>query len=70
MTLQSHLLNHGVVIDDGKVRVVVDVANKEVRLFSHYTDEKGNPKLRTEKVMEFENFLRMMSTMYFKGETK
>lgn len=70
MTLQSHLLNHGVVIDDGQGRVVVDVANKEVRLFSHYTNEKGNPKLRTEKVMEFGAFLKMLSAMYFKGETK
>lgn len=70
MTLQSHLLNHGVVIDDGQGRVVVDVANKEVRLFSHYTNEKGTPKLRTEKVMEFEAFLKMLSAMYFKGDPK
>ncbi len=70
MSLKACTLDNGVVIDDGKVRVVIDVANKEVRLFSHYINEEGKPKLCTEKVMKFENFLRMMPTMYTQGETK
>lgn len=64
MTLQHHLLDRGVVIDDGKIRVVVDTSNKQVRLFSHYTNEQDVPKLRTEKVMEFEDFLKMLYAMY------
>ncbi len=70
MNLKTCTLDNGVVIDDGKVRAVVDTLHKEVRLFSHYINEEGKPKLCTEKVMKFENFLRMMSTMYSQGETK
>ena len=70
MTLQHHLLDHGVVIDDGKIRVVVDVSNKQVRLFSHYINDQGNEKLRTERVMEFDAFLKMLYAMYLQGKTK
>lgn len=70
MTLQHHLLDHGVVIDDGKIRVVVDVSDKQVRLFSHYINDKGNEKLRTERVMEFDAFLKMLYAMYLQGKTK
>ena len=70
MTLQYHLLDHGVVIDDGKIRVVVDVSDKQVRLFSHYINDKGNEKLRTERVLEFDAFLNMLYTMYLQGKTK
>lgn len=70
MTLQHHLLDHGVVIDDGKIRVVVDVPDKQVRLFSHYINDKGNEKLRTERVLEFDAFLNMLYAMYLQGKTK
>jgi len=70
MTLQHHLLDHGVVIDDGKIRVVVDVSDKQVRLFSHYINDKGNEKLRTERVMEFDAFLNMLYAMYLQGTPK
>lgn len=70
MTLQHHLLDHGVVIDDGKIRVVVDVSDKQVRLFSHYINDKGNEKLRTERVLEFDAFLNMLYAMYLQGKTK
>lgn len=70
MTLEHHLLNHGVVIDDGKIRVVVDVSDKQVRLFSHYINDKGNEKLRTERVLEFDAFLNMLYAMYLQGKTK
>lgn len=70
MTLQHNLLDHGVVIDDGKIRVVVDASDKQVRLFSHYINDKGNEKLRTEKVMEFDAFLKMLYAMYLQGKTK
>ena len=70
MNLQHHLLDHGVVIDDGKIRVVVDVSDKQVRLFSHYINDKGNEKLRTERVLEFDAFLNMLYAMYLQGKTK
>jgi hypothetical protein len=70
MTLQHHLLDHGVVIDDGKIRVVVDVSDKQVRLFSHYINDKGNEKLRTERVLEFDAFLNMLYAMYLQGTPK
>lgn len=70
MTLEHHLLNHGVVIDDGKIRVVVDVSDKQVRLFSHYINDKGNEKLRTERVLEFDAFLNMLYAMYLQGTPK
>ena len=70
MTLQHHLLDRGVVMDDGKLRVVVDTASHEVRLFSHYTNEEGKPKLRTEMVLEFDAFLNMLYAMYLQGKTK
>ena len=70
MTLQHHLLDHGVVIDDGKIRVVVDVSDKQVRLFSHYINDKGNEKLRTERVLEFDAFLNMLYAMYLQGNPK
>lgn len=70
MTLQHYLLDHVVVIDDGKIRVVVDVSKKQVRLFSHYINDKGNEKLRTERVLEFDAFLNMLYAMYLQGKTK
>lgn len=70
MTLQHTLLDRGVVIDDGKIRVVVDVSNKQVRLFSHYINDKGAEKLRTERVLEFDAFLNMLYAMYLQGKTK
>lgn len=70
MTLQHHLLDHGVVIDDGKIRVVVDVSDKQVRLFSHYINDSGVEKLRTERVLEFDAFLNMLYAMYLQGKTK
>ena len=70
MSLQHHLLDHGVVIDDGKIRVVVDVSDKQVRLFSHYINDKGVEKLRTEMVLEFDAFLNMLYAMYLQGKTK
>ena len=70
MSLQHHLLDHGVVIDDGKIRVVVDTSDKQVRLFSHYINDKGNEKLRTERVLEFDAFLNMLYAMYLQGKTK
>lgn len=70
MTLQHCLLDHGVVIDDGKIRVVVDVSDKQVRLFSHYINDKGNEKLRTERVLEFDAFLNMLYAMYLQGTPK
>ena len=70
MTLQHHLLDHGVVIDDGKIRVVVDTSEKQVRLFSHYINDKGVEKLRTERVMEFDAFLNMLYAMYLQGTPK
>ena len=70
MTLQHNLLDHGVVIDDGRIRVVVDVSDKQVRLFSHYINDKGNEKLRTERVLEFDAFLNMLYAMYLQGKTK
>lgn len=70
MSLDFYLLDHVVVIDDGKIRVVVDVSDKQVRLFSHYTNDKGNEKLRTERVLEFDAFLNMLYAMYLQGKTK
>jgi len=70
MTVETKHLDHGVVIDDGKLRVVVDTASHEVRLFSHYINDKGNEKLRTERVLEFDAFLNMLYTMYLQGKTK
>lgn len=70
MNFKSYTNINGVFIDDGKVRVVVDTSNEEIRLFSHYINEEGKPKLCTEEVMEFEAFLKMLSAMYFKGESK
>jgi len=70
MTLQHHLLDHGVVIDDGKIRVVVDVSDKQVRLFSHYINDKGNEKLRTQRVLEFDAFLNTLYAMYLQGTPK
>lgn len=70
MSLQHYLLDHVVVIDDGKIRVVVDVSNKQVRLFSHYINDKGNEKLRTERVLEFDAFLNMLYAMYLQGTPK
>ena len=70
MTIKTQTVTRGMSIDDGKLRVVVDTASHEVRLFSHYTNEEGKPKLRTEMVLEFDAFLNMLYAMYLQGKTK
>lgn len=70
MTLKTQSNTRVMTIDDGKLRVVVDTASHEVRLFSHYTNEEGKPKLRTEMVLEFDAFLNMLYAMYLQGKTK
>lgn len=74
MTLKTQSNTRVMTIDDGNHRLFFDRVDNEVRLFSHYTNEEGKPKMRTEKVMSFESFLAMFGVMYgatpHKGKTK
>jgi hypothetical protein len=58
MTLEVNVIDNnsisGLSADNGVHRMVVDAKNKEVRLFAHYVNDEGKPKLKTTHVMPLE----------------
>ena len=65
MTLKTHTVIRGMTIDDDNHRLVFDRVDNEVRVFEHYVNDQGKPKLRTTKVVPFSTLIEIL-----KGETK
>jgi len=65
MTLKTQSNTRGMTIDDGNHRLVFDRVDNEVRVFEHYVNDEGQPKLRTTKIVPFSTLIEIL-----KGETK
>ena len=65
MTLKTQTVIRGLSIDDDNHRLVFDRVDNEVRVFEHYVNDEGQPKLRTTKIVPFSTLIEIL-----KGETK
>jgi len=65
MTLKTQSNTRVMTIDDGNHRLFFDRVDNEVRVFEHYVNDEGQPKLRTTKIVPFSTLIEIL-----KGETK
>ena len=65
MTLKTQILSRGMTIDDDNHRLVFDRVDNEVRVFEHYVNDEGQPKLRTTRIVPFSTLIEIL-----KGEMK
>ena len=65
MTIKTQTFYHCLSIDDDNHRLVFDRVDNEVRVFEHYVNDEGQPKLRTTKIVPFSTLIEIL-----KGETK
>lgn len=65
MTLKTQTVIRGMTIDDDNHRLVFDRVNNEVRVFEHYVNDAGQPKLRTTRIVPFSTLIEIL-----KGDTK
>jgi len=65
MTLKTQTVIRGMTIDDDNHRLVFDRVDNEVRVFEHYTNDAGQPKLRTTRIVPFSTLIEIL-----KGDTK
>jgi hypothetical protein len=77
MTIEVNVIDNnsisGLSADNGVHRMVVDAKNKEVRLFTHYINEEGKPKLKTIHVTPLEDLMERLAAEiedYEKGEAQ
>ena len=68
MTLKTTTIQRGIAIDDGATRLVFDKVDGQLRVFRHYTNEEGNPKLKCVRVLGFPALLDLFQPPY--GEPK
>ena len=68
MTLKTTTLQRGLAIDDGATRLVFDKFDGQLRVFRHYTNEEGNPKLKCVRILDFPALLDLFQPPY--GEPK
>jgi hypothetical protein len=52
-------------IDDDNHRLFFDRVDNEVRVFEHYVNDQGQPKLRTTRIVPFSTLIEIL-----KGDTK
>ena len=65
MTLKTQTIIRGMTIDDGNHRLFFDRVDNEVRVFEHYVNDQGQPKLRTTRIVPFSTLIAIL-----KGDTK
>jgi len=65
MTLKTQTVIRGMTIDDDNHRLVFDRGNNEGRVFEHYVNDEGQPKLRTTRIVPFSTLIEIL-----KGEMK
>jgi len=65
MTIKTQTIIRGMTIDDGNHRLFFDRADNEVRVFEHYVNDEGQPKLRTTRIVPFSTLIEIL-----KGEMK
>jgi len=65
MTIKIQTLIRGMAIDDDNHRLVFDRVDNEVRVFEHYVNDEGRPKLRPTRIVPFSTLIEIL-----KGKTK
>lgn len=60
MTLKTQTAIRGMTIDDGNHRLVFDRVVNEVRVFEHYINDDGQPKLRTTRIVPFSTLIEIL----------
>lgn len=65
MTLKTQSNTRVMTIDDDNHRLFFDRVDNEVRVFEHYVNDEGQPKLRLTKIVPFSTLIEIL-----KGETK
>ena len=65
MTIKTQTVIRGMTIDDDNHRLVFYRVNNEVRVFEHYVNDEGQPKLRTTRIVPFSTLIEIL-----KGEMK
>ena len=65
MTLKTQTAIRGMIIDDDNHRLFFDRVDNEVRVFEHYVNDQGQPKLRTTRIVPFSTLIAIL-----KGDTK
>ena len=60
MTLKTQTVIRGMTIDDGNHRLFFDRVDNEVRVFEHYVNDQGQPKLRTTRIVPFSTLIEIL----------
>ena len=60
MTLKTQTVIRGMTIDDDNHRLVFDRVDNEVRVFEHYVNDEGRPKLRTTRIVPFSTLIEIL----------
>ena len=60
MTLKTQTVIRGMLIDDDNHRLVFDRVDNEVRVFEHYVNDEGQPKLRTIRIVPFSTLIEIL----------
>ncbi len=60
MTIKTQTFYHCLSIDDTHHRLVFDRVDNEVRVFEHYVNDAGKPKLRTTKIVPFSTLIEIL----------
>ena len=60
MTLKTTTVIRGMTIDDDNHRLVFDRVDNEVRVFEHYVNDQGQPKLRTTRIVPFSTLIEIL----------
>lgn len=65
MTIKTQSNTRIMTIDDDNHRLFFDRVDNEVRVFEHYVNDEGQPKLRTTRIVPFSTLIEIL-----KGDTK
>ena len=60
MTIKTQSNTRVMTIDDGNHRLFFDRVDNEVRVFEHYVNDEGQPKLRTTRIVPFSTLIEIL----------
>ena len=60
MTIKTQSNARVMTIDDGNHRLFFDRVDNEVRVFEHYVNDQGQPKLRTTRIVPFSTLIEIL----------
>ena len=60
MTLKTQTVIRGMTIDDGNHRLFFARVDNEVRVFEHYVNDEGRPKLRPTRIVPFSTLIEIL----------